>query len=196
MLYIFDEADKLTNVSMELLSDERRAKADRYRFEQKRALSVIVYLLLRLALLEQYGIDEAVEFEYSNRGKPFLRDYPNIYFNLSHSKSTAACVVSNRECGVDVQHIVPVSDAVAKRVLTNKEYKGFKESKIPEEYFCEIWTIKECFLKKSGQGIMIKFSDLSAEDVTDRTIYRGRDYFCCVTGKNISVRKVGRYEIE
>ena len=196
MLYIFDEADKLTNVSMERLSDERRAKANNYRSEQKRALSVIVYLLLRLALSEEYDIDKAVEFEYSNKGKPFLRDYPNIYFNLSHSKSTAACVVSDKKCGVDVQQIVPVSDAVAKRVLTSKEYKGFLESKIPEEYFCEIWTIKESFLKQSGQGISTKLRDLSAEAVTDRTIYRGKDYFCCVTGKNMQVRKVGRDEIE
>ena len=200
MLYIFDEVDKMDDVTPEritsLLSDERYEKAKRLRSPLARNGSAAVYLLLRLALREMYCINKAVDFEYSEKGKPLLKDYPQIYFSLSHSKHIAACAVSEFEVGIDVQYIAPVSDAVAKRVLTRKEYAGYKSSSDKAEYFCELWTIKESFLKKTGQGIATNIKDLAAENVTDKMIYRGKDYFCCVCGQEMEIKHIGREEFE
>jgi len=195
MLYIFDEIDKLEDLPMDLLSDERREKALKYRSPSARKLSVGVYLLLRLAVKEEYGIEEAVEFGYNENGKPFLKDYPHIHFNLSHCKKAAACAVSDNEVGVDVQETRPVSDKVAKRVLTEAEYEKFKVAQIPDDYFCEIWTIKESFLKRTGQGIRVDLRTISEESITDRTVYRGDSYFCCVTGSDVRMKRVGREDI-
>ena len=200
MLYIFDEIDKLGNDFAEgmisLLSGERRAKFKNLKLPLNKKTSVIAYLLLRRALLEVYGIDEAVEFGYAEKGKPVLKDYPHIYFNLSHTKNAAACVVSDVEVGVDVQQIVPVSDAVAKRVLTDEEYYGFKSSHVPDEYFCELWTIKESYLKQTGQGLTTELRNLSAANVPSKMIYRGRDYFCCVCGPDMKIKHLRRNDIE
>jgi len=196
MLYIFDEINKLNDIDMALLSEERREKVLRYNSKQSRKLSIAVYLLLRFALKEQYGVSETVDFEYSEKGKPSLKNYPDIHFSLSHSKNTVVCAVSDSEVGVDVQYIAPVSDKVAKRVLTMEEYDIFKKSTVKDEYFCEIWTIKESYLKMTGQGISTELRNLSADSVKPGTLYRGSDYICCVTGTDERVRIVGRDEIE
>ena len=195
MLYIFDEVDKLDDLPMERLSDERRDKALRYRFTLSRKLSVGVYLLLCLALKEEYGIEEAVLFSYNENGKPFLKDYPHIHFNLSHCKKALACAVSDSEVGVDVQDIRPVSEKVAKRVLTENEYTGYKAAQSPDEYFCEIWAVKESFLKRTGQGIREDLRKISAESITKKTVYSGDGYFCCVTGSEVQMKRVRREDI-
>jgi len=195
MLYIFDEVDKLEDLPMDLLSDERREKALKYRSPVGRKLCVCVYLLMRFALKEEYGIEEAVDFGYNENGKPFLKDYPHIHFNLSHCKKAAACVVSDTEVGVDVQDIRPVTGKVAKRVLTEAEYGKLKAAQDPDEYFCGIWTVKESFLKRTGQGIRADLSKISADGITDKTVYRGDGYFCCVTGLNVRIKHVGRKDI-
>jgi len=200
MLYIFDEVDKMDDDIPEsmisLLSEARIAKIQRLHSPLKKKASAAAYLLLRLALLEIYGIEKTVEFEYNEKGKPILRDYSHIYFNLSHSKRTVACAVSNAEVGVDVQHISPISDQVAKRVLTEIEYNAFKDSKTPDKFFCEIWAIKESFLKKTGQGITSDLRDLTAETVTDKVIFEGKDYFCCACGSDMKIRHIGRGDFE
>ena len=195
MLYIFDETDKLEDMPLGLLSDERREKALKHRFPLDKKLSIVVYLLLCFALNEEYGIEGPVEFMYNENGKPVLRDYPEIHFNLSHCKRAAACVVSNNEVGVDVQDVRRIPDKVAKRVLTESEYKIFTTAQAPDEYFCEIWTIKESFVKLTGRGIREDFRNIPVKSITDKTLYRGEGYFCCVTGSDIQMKRVGREDI-
>jgi 4'-phosphopantetheinyl transferase len=161
------------------LSAERREKIFSYRFPPDRKLSVVVYLLLRLALMEKHGINEPVVFAYGKNGKPFLRDHPHIHFNLSHCRSAAACVISDTETGVDVQEIAPVSDGLARRVLSAEEYAAYKASHHPDELFCQMWTAKESYLKRTGQGIGTDLTALPSENTG--TLFKGKDYYCCVS---------------
>jgi 4'-phosphopantetheinyl transferase len=194
LLYIFDETRELDDGFPEraapLLSAERRTKVFSYRFPLDRKLSVVVYLLLRLALMEKHGIDEPVAFAYGENGKPFLRDHPHIHFNLSHCGAAAACVISDCEVGVDVQEIAPVSDGVAQRVLTAKEYAGYKASPRPDELFCEIWTMKESLLKRTGRGIAADLTALEADDMTDSALFKRAGCRCCVSGAPVRLRRV------
>ena len=182
MLYVFDEIDELDDDFLgqfiPFLPEERREKVFYYRFPRDRKLSAVVYLLLRLALMEKYGINEPVVFAYGKNGKPFLRDYPNIHFNLSHCHSAAVCVIADTEVGVDVQEIAPVSDDLARRVLSVEEYSGYKASLRPDELFCKMWTAKESRLKRTGRGIGCDLTALPAED--NGTIFKGKDYYCSV----------------
>jgi len=189
MIYIFDELDKLDEEFLQncdkQLSSQRRDKIKKHKTVKSKIQSAVVYLLLRQALSSEFGIDEAVEFVYNKNGKPQLKDYPHIHFCLSHCKTAAACVLSDNEVGVDVQHITPVSQSLAKRVLTEDKFLEFQTSQAPDEYFCRVWTIKESFLKLSGKGIAGILSGIDSKDITDITLFRGKDYFCCSTGKDI-----------
>lgn len=198
VVYLFDEVYRLSNDFPERcfhsLSPQRREKMLSYRFPLDKKLSVTAYLLLRLALLENHGIDEPVVFSCGKNGKPILRDYSNIHFSLSHCLNAVACAVSGKEIGVDVQEIVPVSDGLAKRVLTTKEYDVFKAAENPYRKFCEYWVVKESFLKKTGDGIGTDLSELSA-DFEDTFFVNGGDYCCCVAGASGSLRRVSAPEL-
>jgi len=199
MLYILPEIDiigeSIIDRSLPLLSDERREKVLRMQNMQGKILSSSVYLLLRFALREEYDIDEAVSFIYNGHGKPALSEHQHIHFNLSHCRNAAACVISNIEAGVDIQDIRPVSDAVAKRVLTAEEYTEFRAAENPEAYFCEIWAIKECRLKQTGKGLNTELSQLTASKISDISIIRNAEYICCVSGADTCVRYVNVKEL-
>lgn len=188
MLYIFDKIDTLAEGFPERcsyhLSEQRREKVLSYRFSLDRNLSAAAYLLLRLALKDNYGIDEPVVFSFGKNGKPFLRDYPRICFNLSHCRKAVACAVSLCDVGVDVQEIAPVSDDLARRVLTANEYETFKTAENPFQRFCEYWVIKESYLKKTGDGIGAELSMLAAEDVRYKTLLVNGNGYCCCAADN------------
>lgn len=195
MLYVFDEIDALDDDyprrCMPYLSEQRREKVLTYRYPLDRKLSAAAFMLLRLALRENHGIDEPVVFSYGTNEKPFLRDYPHIQFNVSHCARAVACVISKCEIGVDVQEIGPVSDDLAKRVLTEREYKSFTTAGNPFRQFCEYWTIKESWLKKTGMGIGTDLTALSAEDIREKTLFvEGNRYCCCVAGAAVPLRRV------
>lgn len=200
MLYVFDEIHELDDAfparCIPYLSDQRREKAFSYRFPIDRKLSVTAYLLLRLALRENYGIDEPVVFAHGRNGKPFLRDYPQVHFNVSHCRSAVVCAVSDGAVGVDAEEIFAVSDELAVRVLTEKEYAAFKAADNPSVLFCEYWTIKESWLKKTGQGIGVDLTAVAAEDIGEKTLFTGsRNYCCCVAGASVRLRRVNLREM-
>jgi len=193
MLYIFDEIDlpdeEFFNSKLHLLSEQRSAKVKRLFSNLNKRASISVYLMLRLALLEIHGIDKAVLLEYEENGKPYLKNHPGIFFSLSHSQNIAACIVADKKVGLDIQKTRPVKDNLAKRILTEDEYVIFKNSLSPDDYFCEVWTIKESFLKKTGDGISKELRDIAACSITAKT-FKGKDYFCTVCGISTADIKV------
>ena len=203
MVYIIDEVEKLDDDFLvncqKLLSDERIAVCKRIRPSLGKKASVVVYLLLRIALYENYGIDEAIEFVHEEKGKPILKDYSHIHFSLSHSHNIAACAVSDCPVGIDVQQIGSISDKVAKRVLTDGEYEVFCKSQAPEDYFCKVWTVKESYLKQLGVGITAGFKTISSENILDKMVFKNNNYYCCVCGNeahNMQVTRIGREQFD
>ena len=203
MLYIFENIDLLEDSFAEsikrLLSYERITKIQRLKSPQSKNASTVVYLLLRLALQDMYSINETVEFNFLDKGKPVLRDYPDIHFNLSHSYNLSACAIADAPVGVDVQKIKKISDKAARRVLTDEEFIKLTASDTPEEYFTEIWAIKESFLKRSGQGIATELRDVSAESIKEIITFRAENYFCSVCGpfiQEIQIKHIRREDFE
>ena len=64
------------------LDEERRTKADRFRFPKDRRLSVGVGVLLIYALQKENVGN--VSIEVKPIGKPYLAGKENLFFNLSH----------------------------------------------------------------------------------------------------------------
>lgn len=181
MLYINDNLQMLDlDAALASISEQRRQQALRFRHEQGRRESVAAYLLLREALLGEYGVDDNPEFEYDVGGKPRLKGHHDIFFNLSHCREAAICVVDTVPVGVDIETVRPFKDALARHVLSPEEYSVVAASFNPAVEFIKLWTKKEAVLKYTGEGIR---SDLKttltnlSEDidiqtvVTDRYVY-------------------------
>lgn len=147
-------------MALQQVSQQRREQALRYKHERDRRLSVAVFLLLKRALREEYGLDGNPELGYEEGGKPFIIGHPEIYFNFSHCRLAAACAVSDRPIGIDIEAIRPVSDALMHYVLSNEEYRAVAVSERPQVEFIKLWTMKESLLKMTGTGLRVDLPSL------------------------------------
>jgi 4'-phosphopantetheinyl transferase len=145
------------------LSNDERARANRFRFEKHRRRFVIARGALRDILRRYLDVDAGtILFEYARHGKPALSEKQNpgeIRFNLSHAEELAVCAITTgRAVGIDVEYIprsLSDADKIAKRFFSKQESDAFL--KLPEaqkrEAFFNCWTRKEAFIKAIGEGL-------------------------------------------
>ena len=91
-------------------------------------------------------------------GKPWLPDFPQLRFNLSHSGTSAAIVLCRGvEVGVDLEKVsgkVEVKKAIARRFFHPDEQRWLAEDEA--DYllrFTRLWSVKEAWLKARGTGL-------------------------------------------
>ncbi len=182
-----------------MLPPARRKKIDNLRFEKDKRLSLGAGVLLQAAChcFSVEGADD--ELVYNSYGKPFFRDYPDVFFNLSHSGQRVMCVISESEAGCDVERIKAVPEPVIKRVFTEAERNYLLsegQRKREETAFCRLWTLKESYLKAIGAGFSVSPESFSIEEVCQgRTVIEilgrrcsfllpdykdGYQYACCL----------------
>ena len=99
----------------------------------------------------------AIDFEYKN-GRPYIKDRPDIDFNLSHSDDIAICVLeisNNAKVGVDVEKITSRrhTKELAARFFSPKELECFLKNDCSDVMFTKIWTRKEALLKLRETGL-------------------------------------------
>jgi 4'-phosphopantetheinyl transferase len=100
-------------------------------------------------------------------GKPFLKDYPNVHFNLSHTKGAIVCAVSDKPVGVDIERIGRFNKRIAERFFTKNEQGYIFSYNINQaDRFAEIWTMKEAYVKWIGKGMEIPFESFDVLQMT------------------------------
>lgn len=124
-----------------------------------------VYVSVEEAIAELQGRNP-VEIVKAPGGKPSLSDSRGLFFNLSHSGAYAACAISDKEVGLDIQQCgKAVSPAVLNRVLHETEKNscaGLSEEE-KAAFFFKIWAAKEAYVKCTGEGLARRFSALFAD---------------------------------
>lgn len=145
------------------LGENRKEKTLRYRQKKNRKQSLGVGILLKQCL-DQYGIN-IEEIYYGGNGKPQIDE---LYFNLSHSHDMAVCVISDKPVGCDIEKIGKLREGIAERFFTENEIKHLEqfEGEAKREEFLHLWTLKESYMKMTGEGMSLaldrfefKFSD-------------------------------------
>lgn len=97
-----------------------------------------------------------IEYGYGPQGKPYLKDYPEVYFSLSHSGDYAVLAIADSEVGIDVQEFRGYSEKIAKRFYHKEEVQRLDviaDERQKEELFYKIWSGKEAFIKYTGKGM-------------------------------------------
>ena len=185
----------LFNRAMEALPwEERRRKVLRFRPKQERMRCLGAGLLAAFALRSAGAED--LRMSCGPQGKPELAAHPDIHFNVSHSGSLAVCAVSDAPVGVDVEHSRKILWGVVRRFFRPEEQEWLERSPDPDRDFTRLWTRKESFLKRSGEGLsrpMDSFCvlpDMSAENqaVFSEIIQDGH-YICVCSGTGEAVFK-------
>lgn len=141
---------------MQFVSEEKKERILRQKVKQNADNMLVGAVLAKYMLLKLFRIPFSTQhISYGRYGKPYLRDYPNAQFNISHSGQFVACAVSDCPIGVDIQEIVPYRRDVAKRVFNLEELSQIESSPDPSAEFTKFWTKIEAYLKMLGIG----FSD-------------------------------------
>jgi 4'-phosphopantetheinyl transferase len=77
----------------------------------------------------------------------------------------AACAFSQAPVGMDIEKIRPFRDLLISRILTPQEQE-FLEAKSKtqnsrQEWFFRFWTLKESYIKYTGQGLSMPLNSFS-----------------------------------
>lgn len=139
------------------LDISRRAKADRFRFEKDKRLSVAAGALLQYALQMENVREPSIDV--APNGKPYLAGEERLYFNLSHSEGMVMCAIAEKEVGCDVEKKAVLDRRLAEYVMTEYELEriyGFERDTEQQEMFFRLWTLKESYMKATGLGIRLE----------------------------------------
>jgi 4'-phosphopantetheinyl transferase len=146
------------------LSDDERARADRFHFARDRNNYIAARSGLRRLLSRYTAIPPAeLAFRYGARGKPALvysGIAPKLAFNVAHSGAYAVYAVGcGRQVGVDVEKIRPevaIEDLAAAN-FSPKERGALLALSVDERLrrFFALWTCKEAYVKARGEGLFI-----------------------------------------
>jgi 4'-phosphopantetheinyl transferase len=156
---------------LEILADDERERAGRFRVESARRRFVLARVLLRGELSERVGqASNALEFGVRPHGKPHLvkpaLDSPPC-FNLSHSGDLVVVAIAEVELGADVECLRPVVNAekLARRFFGSAERRAITELDGParDRAFLRIWTQKEAYLKATGLGVGMRLREVETE---------------------------------
>ena len=160
---------KLFAADYALMPAYRKEKIDAYKFQNGKYLSLGVGVLLREALMDLGIVSESepstyadLQITYNENGKPFLKDFPEIYFSLSHSEERAMCVVADTPVGCDVQFHENKSTAM----IADKFYTD-EEKALP---FYDVWALKESYIKAAGLSLGIDFKTIPIKTNADYTL--------------------------
>lgn len=111
------------------------------------------------SLLSERGVPQDAEIVKNKYGKPYLKDYPKVCFNGSHSGDFLVCAFSDRPVGVDVQVIDMKKNtkAIAKRFMTENEAYFLEklDQESAKKAFYRLWAQKESYMKYRGQGFAL-----------------------------------------
>ncbi len=143
------------------ISEDRIKKSSKYFHKKDKKLSIGVEILLNHAL-DKIGVTDSI-FDIDEYGKPFLKNYPDIYFNLSHSENYVACAVSDSPVGVDIEYIHDIDLNIAKHYFYGSEYDYILNNDNKEKAFFDLWVLKESYMKMTGLGFRLALDEFCIE---------------------------------
>ena len=140
--------------------------------------------LLKQGLQKQYQLELSEgqiseQLIFGKYGKPALKEYPDIHFNISHCDGWVGCAFSSGQVGLDLEMVAEFPESMLHRVLTQDEQQFLQQFRDDRQryqtIFYRFWTLKESRIKQNGCGLsmdMTSFSfDLSEGELSDQLVY-------------------------
>lgn len=141
------------------LSPDERNRAESFAFEHLRTRFSVSRGLLRTFVGMYLAISpRAIEFSYSQYGKPSLRGLERFQFNLAHSEDLAVYAFAlDCKLGIDVERVRNMTDtgAIARHFFSAEEAADLESVELPQrlDSFFACWTRKEAYIKATGEGL-------------------------------------------
>ena len=149
---------------MHYISCEKYNRINKFhRFEDVQR-SLIGDIVIRYLLCKRLKIENnKIVFGVNAYGKPYLMNYTDIHFNISHSGKWVVGCVDIFPVGIDIEQIKPTDLKIADRFFSKLEYKWLVSNNFleKESYFYALWTLKESYIKAVGKGLSIPLDSFS-----------------------------------
>lgn len=172
---LIESPEVLARRAEHLMSEEERARADRFATDALRARFVAQRAALRTVLGRASGLPPGrVRCGASPGGKPRLADdFPGkrLQFNISHSGDLVVIALAEGpRVGVDVERLRPISEAdgIVARCFAPGERSAYHRASDAEKpaLFYRAWTRKEAYLKATGEGLAFPLDRVDVDPET------------------------------
>ena len=149
---------------LRFVAAEKREKIHKFHKRDDSLRCLMADLLIRYILNTLFELsNQNISFDYTHYGKPLLHKQPHIHFNSSHSGHWAVCAVDKNPIGIDVEKIQPIDLDIAEQYFSKQESQQLFS--LPHnrqlDFFYELWTLKESFLKYKGKGLSIPLNSFT-----------------------------------
>ncbi|WP_164834999.1 4'-phosphopantetheinyl transferase family protein [Sinorhizobium meliloti] len=152
--------DTVAAYASTLLGPDERAREQRYYRLSDQARFTAGRTALRLLLAAYANASpDALRFEFGPYGKPFLPEFRDISFSLSHTNDLIMVGLAREaSIGVDVEWVVASPDYASLARLTlskwERRWVAAQSQEGPMRAFYRAWVRKEAYLKMMGSGLV------------------------------------------
>lgn len=149
------------NVYYTYCMEKKNWTGDYHKYQRKLADELLNYGLQEMFHVD--GTEKRIEKE--SNGKPFLKGMEQYHFNISNTDGMVVCAVSDMEIGVDAEKKKPFRKGILRKCAGpgEKAYILDAEEKEQQERFFRIWTLKESYIKMTGEGMRIPLNEVEFE---------------------------------
>lgn len=164
--------DEETETFFRIMPEERRERLLRMPKEELRHEPLCAYAILYMVTRTLYGWKKLPRLSYNKYGKPEFADYPEVQFNISHTRRAALVGLHNEPLGVDIEKLRPVSERSMERIAGTTSRQEFFES----------WVRRESRSKWNGAGLGSIRENENPAMLGERIVYLDTfpDYVACL----------------
>ena len=176
VIKITEIKEKDINFLYDLIEEPKKTDIKNKLSVSARIQSLIGIILTKVAIKKEFNIPiKEIKFSYKESGKPYIENFKNIHFSISHCQDYVVCAISDKPIGIDIEKIKDVKIEALKTIcyLKEKEFIFSEPTKSCENFF-KVWTAKEAIYKKSGY----KNPNTSKEDVKH---YKFDNHILCIS---------------
>jgi 4'-phosphopantetheinyl transferase len=152
------------------------------------------WLYSRVLLREMLHTTKFIELDADEYGKPFLINFSQK-LSISHSGDMVAILLSEQNCGMDIQIMKPNIEKVAHKFISETEWKYITEDNPLQEMYV-LWCCKEALYKYYGKKNLAFKEDLFLhpfdwkQEGTTRGHIERKEYF---KELNVNWKVIGDY---
>ena len=150
---------------LDKLPEKRKQSTMKYMHADDRKRSLGAGILLQ-KILPRFGASPD-NIYFGADGKP---QTDGICFNLSHSGDYVICATAGKQVGCDIEVIKKAPRNVAERFFCRQEivYLNSCHKELQDQEFFRIWTMKESYMKMTGEGMRLPLNQFAILIGTDK----------------------------
>lgn len=156
-----------------------------HKYQQKLADKILNY-----GLINMFDIDGTRKIiEKGKYGKPYLKGMEQYQYNISNTDGMVVCAVSDGYVGIDVEKKKDFHQRILRKCASSLETAYILETedrKLQAERFFRLWTLKESYIKMTGEGMRIPLKEVEfqiSEKGTKTDVRENAQIRCSREGK-------------